>query len=196
MVGNIIAGKTLAKNANATIIATLLGMMLLYVFIFICAKQKLTLFIFVVLLGILVSIVNNAVHYVITHLYPQALDFTNELFVSSENIGISTDVALCHFSTIILNLNSTQKNALSNFKKFVSFRNKISFYLSLIVLIYYYIFISGVGLTPEILGYKLGPSAITLGIMAGWLDRALHYLHRNLYLHRQLFFRQRARRNA
>ena len=98
MVGNIIAGKTLAENANATIIATLLGMMLLYVFIFICAKQKLTLFIFVVLLGILVSIVNNAVHYVITHLYPQALDFTNELFVSSENIGISTDVALCHFS--------------------------------------------------------------------------------------------------
>lgn len=68
MVGNIIAGKTLAKNADTTIIATLLGMMLLYVFIFICAKQKLTLFIFVVLLGILVSIVNNAVHYVITHL--------------------------------------------------------------------------------------------------------------------------------
>ncbi|EPY3961168.1 hypothetical protein ACXDGV_000782 [Campylobacter upsaliensis] len=70
MVGNIIAGKTLAKNANATIITTLLGMMLLYVFIFICAKQKLALFIFAVLLGILVSIVNNAVHYVITHPYP------------------------------------------------------------------------------------------------------------------------------
>lgn len=68
MVGNIIAGKTLAKNADTIIIATLLGMMLLYVFIFICAKQKLTLFIFVVLLGILVSIVNNVVHYVITHL--------------------------------------------------------------------------------------------------------------------------------
>lgn len=67
MVDNIIAGKTLAKNADTIIIATLLGMMLLYVFIFICAKQKLTLFIFVVLLGILVSIVNNAVHYVITH---------------------------------------------------------------------------------------------------------------------------------
>ena len=33
-----------------------------------------------------------------------------------------------------MNLNSTQKNALSNFKKFVSFRNKISLYLSLIVL--------------------------------------------------------------
>lgn len=88
------------------------------------------------------------------------------------------------------------KNALSNFKKFISFRNKISLYLSLIVLICDYIFILGVGLTPKILGYKLGPSAITLGIMAGWLDRALHYFHRNLYLHRQLFFRQRARRNA
>ncbi|EAL52278.1 hypothetical protein [Campylobacter upsaliensis] len=100
MVGNIIAGKTLAKNADTTIIATLLGMMLLYVFIFICAKQKLTLFIFVVLLGILVSIVNNAVHYVITHL-PLIL-----LMGCLENIGISTGVALCHFSTIILNLNT------------------------------------------------------------------------------------------
>ncbi|MCR2100640.1 hypothetical protein [Campylobacter upsaliensis] len=103
MVGNIIAGKTLAKNADTTIIATLLGMMLLYVFIFICAKQKLTLFIFVVLLGILVSIVNNAVHYAITHL-PLIL-----LMGCLENISISTGVALCHFSTIILNLNTTQK---------------------------------------------------------------------------------------
>ncbi|MDL0147543.1 hypothetical protein NYG95_07990 [Campylobacter felis] len=42
------------------------------------------------LLGILVSIVNNAVHYVITHSYPQAPDFTNGLFVSSANIGLST----------------------------------------------------------------------------------------------------------
>ncbi|WP_270988696.1 MFS transporter, partial [Campylobacter upsaliensis] len=107
MVGNIIAGKALAKNANATIIATLLGMILLYVFIFICAKQELALLIFAVLLGILVGIVNNAVHYVITHPYPQALDFANGLFVSSANIGISTGVALCGLCISLLNTQYT-----------------------------------------------------------------------------------------
>lgn len=66
-----------------------------------------------------------------------------------------------------MNLNAEQKNAVLRFKKFVSFRNKISLNLSLIVLICYYIFVLGIGLMPEILGYKLGPSSITLGIMVG-----------------------------
>lgn len=64
-------------------------------------------------------------------------------------------------------LNAEQRNAVLRFKKFVSFRNKISIVLSLIVLVCYYIFVLGIGLTPEILGYKLGPSAITLGIVVG-----------------------------
>ncbi|EPB0781502.1 DUF485 domain-containing protein [Campylobacter coli] len=66
-----------------------------------------------------------------------------------------------------MNLNAEQKNAVLRFKKFVSFRNKISLNLSLIVLICYYIFVLGIGLMPEILGYKLCPSSITLGIMVG-----------------------------
>ncbi|MBM0637553.1 DUF485 domain-containing protein [Campylobacter sp. VicNov18] len=60
-----------------------------------------------------------------------------------------------------------KKNTILKFKNFVSFRNKISLNLSLIIIICYYIFVLGIGLMPEILGYKLGPSAITLGIIIG-----------------------------
>ncbi|WP_110558819.1 MFS transporter [Helicobacter cinaedi] len=107
IVGNIIAGKALAKNANATILATLLGMICLYALIFVFAKQGVVLLIFAVLLGILAGVVNNATHYVITHPYPQAPDFTNGLFLSIANIGLSTGVALCGLCISLLNTQYT-----------------------------------------------------------------------------------------
>lgn len=82
-------------------IAPLLGMICLYALIFVFAKQG------VVLLGILVGIVNNSVHYVITHPYPQAPDFTNGLFLSIANIGLSTGVALCGLCISLLNTQYT-----------------------------------------------------------------------------------------
>ncbi|KAA6226051.1 MULTISPECIES: DUF485 domain-containing protein [unclassified Campylobacter] len=63
-----------------------------------------------------------------------------------------------------------QKNkrlALSRLSNFVSFRNTFALWLSAIVLICYYGFMIGVGFFPEILGYHLGPSSITLGIIVG-----------------------------
>lgn len=66
-----------------------------------------------------------------------------------------------------MKLSTTQQNAIKNFKQFVFFRNKISLILSIGILLAYYIFILAVGIFPEILGYHLGPSSITLGIIAG-----------------------------
>lgn len=88
-------------------IAPLLGMICLYVLIFVFAKQGVVLLIFAVLLGILAGVVNNATHYVITHPYPQAPDFANGLFVSSANIGLSTGVALCGLCISLLNTQYT-----------------------------------------------------------------------------------------
>lgn len=62
-----------------------------------------------------------------------------------------------------MGLKENQQNALSKFRQFVSFRNKIS----LVVLVCYYIFVLSVGLFPEVLGYRLGPSSVTLGIIGG-----------------------------
>ncbi|MCX2683644.1 DUF485 domain-containing protein [Campylobacter sp. MIT 21-1685] len=66
-----------------------------------------------------------------------------------------------------MNLSDKQKNAVLRFKDFVSFRNKISLFLSAIILVFYYLFVLGIGLFPEILAYRLGPSSITFGIMWG-----------------------------
>ncbi|WP_300733384.1 DUF485 domain-containing protein [uncultured Helicobacter sp.] len=66
-----------------------------------------------------------------------------------------------------MELSKEQEKALFSFKQFVSFRNKISLILSVVILCAYYIFILGVGLFPDVLGYRLGPSSITLGIILG-----------------------------
>ncbi|WP_267524610.1 DUF485 domain-containing protein [Campylobacter sp. MG1] len=64
-------------------------------------------------------------------------------------------------------MDSNYDKSIRDFKSFVSLRNKVTFYLSAIIFICYYLFIASIGLFPEILGYKLGPSAITLGILIG-----------------------------
>ncbi len=66
-----------------------------------------------------------------------------------------------------MELSKEQEKALFSFKQFVSFRNKILLILSVVILCAYYIFILGVGLFPDVLGYRLGPSSITLGIILG-----------------------------
>lgn len=66
-----------------------------------------------------------------------------------------------------MKLSANQQKAVAKFRNFISFRNKISLILSLIILVCYYVFVLGVGLFPEVLGYRLGPSSITLGIILG-----------------------------
>ncbi|MFC3847448.1 DUF485 domain-containing protein [Helicobacter baculiformis] len=53
------------------------------------------------------------------------------------------------------------------FREFVSLRNKVCWWLSIIVFLCYYAFVLSLGLFPDVLAYRLGPSAITLGIIAG-----------------------------
>lgn len=61
----------------------------------------------------------------------------------------------------------TQEKAMARYTQFVSFRNKFCVWLSLMILFCYYAFIASVGFFPEVLGYRLGPSSITLGIILG-----------------------------
>ncbi|TLD92065.1 DUF485 domain-containing protein [Helicobacter magdeburgensis] len=80
-----------------------------------------------------------------------------------------------------MKLSQNQLKALIGFKNFVSKRNKISLVLSLVILVCYYIFILGVGLAPEVLGYRLGPSSITLGIIVGVFLIVLSVVATGLY---------------
>lgn len=80
-----------------------------------------------------------------------------------------------------MKLTENQQKALSKFRQFVSFRNKISLILSLVVLVCYYAFVLSVGLFPEVLGYRLGPSSITLGIIGGLFIIVLSIVATGIY---------------
>ncbi|RDU63112.1 DUF485 domain-containing protein [Helicobacter didelphidarum] len=55
----------------------------------------------------------------------------------------------------------------TRFMKFIKLRDRIGFALALIVLIVYYVFLIAVGAFPEILGYMVGPSSVSLGLLIG-----------------------------
>lgn len=55
----------------------------------------------------------------------------------------------------------------TRFIKFVKFRDTFGLALAVIILVFYYAFVFAVGTFPEVLGYKLGPSSISLGLMLG-----------------------------
>ena len=76
---------------------------------------------------------------------------------------------------------ASKEEVRAGFYKFVSFRNKFSLYLSLIILVCYYAFIASVGFFPEILGYRLGPSAISLGIILGVFIIVLSIVSTGIY---------------
>ncbi|WP_276896547.1 DUF485 domain-containing protein [Helicobacter japonicus] len=80
-----------------------------------------------------------------------------------------------------MKLSQQQEKALSAFRQFVSFRNKIALVMSVVILCAYYMFVLGVGLFPEVLGYRLGPSSITLGIIVGIFLIALCIVATGLY---------------
>ncbi|MDO4674738.1 DUF485 domain-containing protein [Campylobacter sp.] len=61
----------------------------------------------------------------------------------------------------------SQQKALKDFENFISKRNTISLSFSLVILIAYYAFILCVGLIPDVLGYRVGDTAISLGIVSG-----------------------------
>lgn len=62
---------------------------------------------------------------------------------------------------------ASAQDAKKRFYKFVSFRNRFCVFLSLVILVCYYAFVLSVGFFPEMLGYRLGPSSVTLGILWG-----------------------------
>lgn len=80
-----------------------------------------------------------------------------------------------------MKLTENQQRALSKFRQFVSFRNKISLVLSVVVLVCYYIFVLSVGLFPDVLGYRLGPSSVTLGIIGGLFIIVLSIVATGIY---------------
>ncbi|HDZ4937315.1 TPA: MFS transporter [Campylobacter jejuni] len=110
IIGNHIAGKTLVKNVNSTLILTPLIMIGFYILLFNFYSQ-IMLVIFAFILGILGGMMNNGTHFMISHPFPKAPDFSNGLFISVANIGLSTGTAICG---LVISLSNTRFIAISS----------------------------------------------------------------------------------
>ncbi len=95
IIGNVLAGKALVKNANLTLKITPFVMIFFYTFIFMSATEFWILLVLMFLLGILGGIMNNATHFMISHPYPNAPELTNGLFLSVANIGLFVGTGVC-----------------------------------------------------------------------------------------------------
>ncbi|EAH4642152.1 MFS transporter [Campylobacter jejuni] len=104
IIGNYIAGKTLVKNANFTLILTPLIMIGFYILLF-SFYSEIILIIFAFILGILVGVMNNGTHFMISYPFPKAANFSNGLFISVANIGLSTGTAICG---LVISLSDTR----------------------------------------------------------------------------------------
>ncbi|EAI2854352.1 MFS transporter [Campylobacter jejuni] len=104
IIGNYIAGKTLVKNANFTLILTPLIMIGFYILLF-SFYSEIILIIFAFILGILAGVMNNGTHFMISYPFPKAANFSNGLFISVANIGLSTGTAICG---LVISLSDTR----------------------------------------------------------------------------------------
>ena len=91
-------------------------------------------------------------------------------------------VYFCHIDPKEEEMDSEKaRSAKERFQKFVSFRNKFSVSLALVILVCYYAFVASVGFFPDVLGYRLGPSSITLGILLGVSIIVLSFVSTGIY---------------
>ncbi len=104
IVGNILAGRALSTNANRSILLSAIFMSLLYVAIFVEAQNALVLAGIILVLGILAGIMNNVVHFMITDPFPKQAEFTNGIFLSVANIGLSLGAIICGYVSDMLDI--------------------------------------------------------------------------------------------
>ncbi|HEF3642271.1 TPA: MFS transporter [Campylobacter jejuni] len=105
IIGNNLAPKLLIKNVKFNLIFTLLFMIAFYVLIFNFYSKNTILMILAFILGVLGGVMNNGTHFLISHPFPKAKDFTNGLFISVANIGLSIGTAICG---LVISLSDTR----------------------------------------------------------------------------------------
>lgn len=89
LIGNIVAGTLLTKNAMKTVVSYPFVFGAVYILLFLMGKFSGPMFIIVLVYGILFAIGNNISQFWITSAAPEAPEFANGLFLTSGNLGIT-----------------------------------------------------------------------------------------------------------
>ena len=95
ILGNIIAGKILARDAAKTIKVIPLLLALGYILFFAFGELTAAMMLIVFGLGILAGIAANNNQYMLADAAPEAPDFANGLFLTSTNLGTAIGTAFC-----------------------------------------------------------------------------------------------------
>jgi MFS transporter, DHA1 family, inner membrane transport protein len=94
IIGNIVAGKLLTKDANKTVVSFPFALGAVYILLFLLGQFTLPMAIITLCWGILAGIGTNINQYWITSAAPEAPDFANGLFLSSVNLGTTIGTAV------------------------------------------------------------------------------------------------------
>ncbi|SIR99862.1 Predicted arabinose efflux permease, MFS family [Peribacillus simplex] len=94
ILGNLLAGKLLSKNAMKTAVFYPITMGVIYVIWYFTGESLVSMVIIMALFGIMFSIQNNINQYWITSAAHEAPELANGLFVSCSNWGISSGTAI------------------------------------------------------------------------------------------------------
>ena len=94
IVGNFLAGKFLYKNAIKFVTAYPFIFILIYILVFLLGGISALMFAISFIWGIVYGMGNNIQQYWITSALPQAPEFSNGLFISFGNLGITIGTSL------------------------------------------------------------------------------------------------------
>ncbi|OMF38437.1 arabinose ABC transporter permease [Paenibacillus sp. FSL H8-0548] len=94
VIGNIVAGKLLTKNAIKTVVSFPFALGAVYIVLFSFGQFTVPMAVITLVWGILSGIGGNIAQYWITSAAPKAPDFANGLFLSSANIGTTIGTAV------------------------------------------------------------------------------------------------------
>ncbi|WP_419880419.1 MFS transporter [Peribacillus sp. B-H-3] len=90
IIGNIVAGKLLTKNAIKSVASFPFVLGAIYILLFLMGQFTVPMALIVLIFGIAVAIGNNISQYWITSAAPEAPEFSNGLFLASGNLGVTT----------------------------------------------------------------------------------------------------------
>ena len=95
IVGNMLAGKQLARNPLRSMIAVPLALLVFYICLFFLGEWLYAMVLIILSLGILAGYGQNTMQYMITHAASEAPDFANALYLLSANLGTMIGAAVC-----------------------------------------------------------------------------------------------------
>lgn len=95
IVGNLIAGRTLASRAAQTIAAVPFALAATFAVLFAVGQLSVGSAVVVAVLGVFVGIGNNVNQYLVSTAAPEAPDFANGLYLTAANLGITVGTPLC-----------------------------------------------------------------------------------------------------